>query len=656
MHHRWSLTRKTEFLPRCMGSALPGLLLLMLSLTAVAQKPSSNTPDAAMPLHIETRLWNDKPGPVQSTPDSPRLMVLYPGKAEETIDLEVMRYAGRVEPESATVSLNGEPLKVWPGGVFTGIWPLETGSQTWRFEATADGISTVVERSITRPAPAKPLPDWPPQFASRPVSPAGDYLLREGNDLKVTLRASAGHTAQMRIGDPAPWETMTEQPRAKLNGVYTATLTATASLAAEKPLSVQFRLIGASDGQEKTVLLDSKLRFATLKKQRAVRGAITDVYTAFLKDTHSWERWGNWAKGVEFPIDEIRGDRLSLATKRGETGWIETGDTRLIFPESDPAPVRLSRPAAEADGRRLTLRFEQIVAAAPCVFYHEPGEDRSRLRINFPGEVRVNPFNHKLSHRTPFVSLQSHPAGGNAPASVEIAYKGRLWGYRQTWDDETRTMTIEVRLWAEPRTQVATTEKPLAGLRIMIDPGHGAHERGAIGPSGLTESDVNLVQAAWLEKYLLEMGAEVRQTRRGDDYVSLDGRVEAAEAWDADLFLSLHHNAVGWTTDPSIRSGAGVYYHFEHSAALAQAIAEKLAPAITPDDPEAHIFKRNFRVNRNLSLCPSILTETAFICNPIEDYLLRQDETLKRTARAIAEGVAAYIQAGPPALEPSDTP
>jgi N-acetylmuramoyl-L-alanine amidase len=56
---------------------------------------------------------------------------------------------------------------------------------------------------------------------------------------------------------------------------------------------------------------------------------------------------------------------------------------------------------------------------------------------------------------------------------------------------------------------------PLAGLRVMIDAGHGGDDRGALGPSGLTEADVNLVVSALLGDRLEALGAEVRQLRSG---------------------------------------------------------------------------------------------------------------------------------------------
>ncbi|HQB83035.1 MAG TPA: N-acetylmuramoyl-L-alanine amidase, partial [Candidatus Rifleibacterium sp.] len=80
--------------------------------------------------------------------------------------------------------------------------------------------------------------------------------------------------------------------------------------------------------------------------------------------------------------------------------------------------------------------------------------------------------------------------------------------------------------------------KPLKGISILLDPGHGGADPGAVGPTGLKESDVNLRVARYLRDLLRADGAEVKMTREKDTALSLGERVAMAEKLKPDLFVS----------------------------------------------------------------------------------------------------------------------
>jgi N-acetylmuramoyl-L-alanine amidase len=97
-----------------------------------------------------------------------------------------------------------------------------------------------------------------------------------------------------------------------------------------------------------------------------------------------------------------------------------------------------------------------------------------------------------------------------------------------------------------PSPPPATSEKtePLGIRKIVLDPGHGGKDPGAIGVDGIAEKDIVLSVAKKLAKKLTrDMGVEVVLTRKNDSFVRLEDRTAIANAEDADLFLSLHMNA-----------------------------------------------------------------------------------------------------------------
>ena len=98
-----------------------------------------------------------------------------------------------------------------------------------------------------------------------------------------------------------------------------------------------------------------------------------------------------------------------------------------------------------------------------------------------------------------------------------------------------------------PRLGLPPAQPPAAGgnaiRRIILDPGHGGHDPGAIGPSGVREKDVVLDIARRLRDKLVARGVEVLMTREDDTFVPLGGRTRLAAERQADLFLSIHANA-----------------------------------------------------------------------------------------------------------------
>lgn len=215
--------------------------------------------------------------------------------------------------------------------------------------------------------------------------------------------------------------------------------------------------------------------------------------------------------------------------------------------------------------------------------------------------------------------------------------------------------------------------------RIVVDPGHGGKDPGAIGPSGLKEKDVTLKLAKKVAAYLRkELGVEVILTRDKDVFVPLEQRTAIANAQKADLFVSIHTNAA-----PSSRlRGIETYYlnfavdeHAMRVAALENASSSKRMGDLsgilnqilknTKVDESARLAKsvqdaltQSVLENGGKDLgvkqapffvligakMPSILVETSFISNPEEEKLLRNDRYLEQISRGIVSGLRNYMK------------
>lgn len=191
---------------------------------------------------------------------------------------------------------------------------------------------------------------------------------------------------------------------------------------------------------------------------------------------------------------------------------------------------------------------------------------------------------------------------------------------------------------------------PLAGKRIVVDPGHGGDDPGAIGRViGLEEEDVNLDVALKLRDKLQALGAEVRMTRDSDTSVAppgagkkaeLQARVDAANKWPADLFVSVHSNSFTRTD----KNGTECYHAraaSAHSRVLAALTHRKMVEQLGLKDNG--VLPADFYVVKNTTM-PATLVEIAYISNAEEEKLMADSQFRERTAQAIADGVKDYMQ------------
>jgi len=190
--------------------------------------------------------------------------------------------------------------------------------------------------------------------------------------------------------------------------------------------------------------------------------------------------------------------------------------------------------------------------------------------------------------------------------------------------------------------------RPLSGARIVLDPGHGGSDPGAIGATGLTEKSVNLDIAQKAAQILRNQGATVILTRTSDIYVDLYSRPEMASKNAADLFVSIHSNA-----SPN-RSAGGISTYFRRSddggmdqvrmesMYLSRNIQSSLLGTLKRQDQK--VLQADFVVVVK-SKVPAALAEVAFISNPEEEKLLADDSFRMKAAQAITQGIAGYLGA-----------
>jgi N-acetylmuramoyl-L-alanine amidase len=218
--------------------------------------------------------------------------------------------------------------------------------------------------------------------------------------------------------------------------------------------------------------------------------------------------------------------------------------------------------------------------------------------------------------------------------------------------------------------------------RIVIDAGHGGHDTGTIGPTGLMEKDLCLDVALRLGKLIQQKlpGADVVYTRPDDTFIPLEERTRIANEAKADLFISIHANS---SHDMQARGIETYYLNLKGSAEAMEVAARENASssdgihdledivkriartekidesrefAQDVQDSLAKSVQKSAKLVRNRGVrkapfvvligadMPSILTEISFLSNPADEKMLKQPEHRQRVAEGIYLGVAGYLQ------------
>ncbi|GAB4434683.1 MAG: N-acetylmuramoyl-L-alanine amidase [Cyanobacteria bacterium J069] len=180
---------------------------------------------------------------------------------------------------------------------------------------------------------------------------------------------------------------------------------------------------------------------------------------------------------------------------------------------------------------------------------------------------------------------------------------------------------------------------PSGRIVVVLDPGHGGGDPGAIGIGGLREKDVVFPITTQVARLLEQQGVQVVMTRTDDREIDLEPRVQIAERARANLFVSIHANAI--SLDRPDVNGIETYYASEAGARLGRVIHDSMVRNTGLND--RGLRSARFYVIRNTSM-PAVLLETGFVTGSQDAAFLRSAQGQQQMAFAIAQGILQYIQ------------
>lgn len=177
----------------------------------------------------------------------------------------------------------------------------------------------------------------------------------------------------------------------------------------------------------------------------------------------------------------------------------------------------------------------------------------------------------------------------------------------------------------------------IKGKTIVIDPGHGGRDSGAVGVRGSLEKNLTLRTARLLADKLEAAGAKVILTRTSDYYLSLSSRVSVSHYHHADAFLSVHYNS---STFSSVAGISTFYYTKQKDYTLSEQIQSELVKKTGLKDRKVQYG--NFQVLRT-NKQPASLLELGFLSNPGEEYTIQTESFQEQAVNGVLYGLARYF-------------
>ncbi|MEA5577253.1 N-acetylmuramoyl-L-alanine amidase [Anabaena sp. UHCC 0451] len=556
----------------------------------------------------------------------PSFLVVYPPANHKT-STEKIFFIGTA-PADGQVLINGRQINRSQSGHFAPSFPLQLGENVFKIRYQNQEREIKVTRLSTQPELPQGL-----GFAKDSLTPAVDIARLPGELICFGAIARPKANVSVKLGNqivnlspqpakaelPANSSILTGRNQATISSItkYQGCTTIANPGDVGKP---QFSL--TLNGQTMTETGKGKVEILTPAQLPVVEvTAASGVARTGSSTDHS--RLTPLPKGTRASVTGKDGDWLRL----DYGAWINSKETKIIPGAVPPQTVIRS------------VGYRQLA-----------GTTEIRFPLQMPVPVTVEQGNsnftltlHNTTAQTDTIRLDDDPLISRldwqqvAPGQVKYTFnlkKLQQWGYNLKYDNTTLVLSLR----HAPNIQ---NRKPLSGIKILLDPGHGGKESGAIGPTGYPEKDVNLVVSKLLRDELVQRGAKVVMTREDDRDVSLVERQEIISKEQPAIALSIHYNALPDNGDAEKTKGFGTFwYHTQsHNPAvfLHNYVIKKLRK------PSYGVFWNNLALTRP-AVAPAVLLELGFMSNPYEFEEIVNPQEQRKMAKTLADGVTEWFK------------
>lgn len=585
--------------------------------------------------------------------------VIYPKENQRIAAVDSTFIFGNVTP-GARLRINGESIKIYDNGAFLAYLPISSGQFVFHLRAEVDRDSTLLDVPVQVPERYIAPPRDSLKIVPGYKIPAYSLGLEVGDLLELSFRGTPGCAAYAKLSTDSMLIPMTEeQPFVQtywgselfgggdvpdsvlVRGAYSGVLTmerehlsdstTISYILCRKPLLPRDSL-GQLRVSDTTgwgcAVVKSNVNLTVFDSDIVRIGELIDSVQTIRTGPRKGYLSIFQPEGIRFRITGFYQNYLRAQLAPGQVAWMPDSSIEML-PQGARLPqgeVTLVRTRKSDDGVLVSF-----AVGAKVPFRVEEDINAGKLYLdvyNCTSNIDWVRYDHADSL---IKSIRwSQPQVQVMRLSLDLSEP--IWGY----DCYYNGTEFNLKLKAIPRLG-----HDLEGLRIVVDPGHSP-DPGAIGPTGYQEKDANYAIAEKLVEILRHRQASVILTRGPDDSVSLYQRPEIAYRDKADIFISVHNNALPDGVNPFFNNGTSSYYYHPHSQQLAAMVLDRLLEKT--HYPDFGLYHANFAVNRPTGYL-AILVECAFMMIPEQEQALRDEAFQKRLAEGIAEGLLDFVSA-----------
>lgn len=557
------------------------------------------------------------------------LLVVYPPSNYQTT-AEKIFFVGTA-PSSGNVFINGQVIIRSQSGHFAPSFPLKLGENIFKISYQDQTIKIKVTRNRNQSIIPESL-----AFTKNSLLPKSDIARMPGEVICFSAIATPNATALVQLGRvnipllpqtqhvqlPSYIVALTGQNQPNIQDNITryqgcTTLNSPGDFG--KPL---FQVTQA--GQTLTQEGAGKVQILS-PKQIEVAEITANMGVTRTGPNTSYSRLTPLPQGTQAVISGKEGKWLRL----DYGAWINSKETRILSNVMQPQSIIRG------------VGYKQIFQATEITLF-----------LDSPAPINVQQGNktfiltlYNATAKTDMIRTDNDPLISRLdwqqvnPEQLQYTFTlktDQQWGYKLRYIGKSLVLTMR-----HPPKLQRSRYKPLSGIKILLDPGHGGDESGATGPTGYQEKDINLVVSKLLQQELVKRGAFVVMTREEDKNVSLANRQAIIAQEEPTISLSIHYNALPDTANAEKTKGIGTFWYHPQAHGLAMFLQNYLVKKLKR--PSYGVFWGNLALTRPAT-APSILLELGFIINPDEFEWIINEKEQKKLVKALADGTVKWFK------------